>query len=271
MAHPPQAPYCGAPPTPDQLWSRWNLDPVLIAAALAALALYAYAARRTGTPRSRQVAFYSGWALATAALISPLCPLSVALFSARVGQHMALAALAAPLVAFGRPLHLAAALWRSRGARPSGSVEGRPAPLAAAAAFAVALWFWHAPAPYAATFHSDLVYWAMHASLFGAALWLWSALIADGGRRLAASTGAIALTSLQMGVLGALITFAPRPLFAPHLLTTWAFGLSPLDDQQLGGAIMWAPSGVIFVGGLALGFAAMMRRAGAGPSAPTAA
>jgi len=267
MAQPPPVPYCGAPPTPDQLWSRWNLDPVLIAVALAALALYAYGARRAGTPCSRQVAFYGGWAVSTAALISPLCPLSVALFSARIGQHMVLAALAAPLIAFGRPLAAAAALrrpWQSD--RPA-----RPTPLAAAATFAVALWFWHAPAPYAATFRSDLVYWAMHASLFGAALWLWSALIADGGRRLAAGAGAIALTSIQMGALGALVTFAPRPLYEPHLLTTWAWGLTPLDDQQLGGALMWAPSGVIFVGGLALGFAAMMRRAAAGPAARTAA
>lgn len=268
MAQLPRPPYCGAPPTPDQLWSRWNLDPVLIVLAVAVLALYALGARRTALPVSRRAAFYGGWTAALAAVISPLCPLSVALFSARIGQHMFLAAVAAPLIAFGRPAQALVAACRTPADRPPGAEPGSP--LWAATIFALALWFWHAPIPYAATFHGDVVYWAMHASLFGAALWLWSTLIADGGRRLAASVAAIALTSIQMGVLGAVITFAPRPLYAPHLLTTWAWGLSPLDDQQLGGAIMWAPSGLIFVGGLAFAFHAMMRRADARAVVPTA-
>ncbi len=45
---------------------------------------------------------------------------------------------------------------------------------------------------------------------------------------------------------GALITFAPRALYTPHLLTTAAWNLTPLQDQQLGGAIMWVPGCVLF-------------------------
>jgi putative membrane protein len=52
---------------------------------------------------------------------------------------------------------------------------------------------------------------------------------------------------IQMGLLGALITLAPRALYAPHALTTWAWGLTPLQDQQLGGAIMWVPGGIVFL------------------------
>jgi len=272
MAQLPPTPYCGTPPTPDHLWSRWNLDPFLIAAALAVLVLYEVGARRRAAPALQRRSFYLGWAATVAALVSPLCPLSVALFSARVGQHMFLTVLAAPLVAFGRPIQVVASGWRALPSQPVAmDADSHTSPLWAAAAFAVALWFWHAPGPYAATFRSDLVYWAMHASLYGAALWLWSSLILDGGRRMAACVAAVALTSIQMGVLGALVTFAPRPLYAPHLLTTWAWGLTPLDDQQLGGAIMWAPSGLIFVGALALGFVAMLRRAGVRASARAAA
>jgi len=264
MAQSPPPPYCGAAPTPDQIWSRWNLDPILIVLALGVLALYVLGARTAALPTRRRAAFCSGWAIATAALISPLCPLSVALLSARIGQHMILAACAAPLIAFGRPLQALVAGWQGRAERPPGAERGSP--LWAATTFAAALWFWHAPAPYAATFQSTAVYWAMHATLFGTALWLWAVLIADGGPRLAATVAAVALTSLQMGVLGALITFAPRPLYAPHLLTTWAWGLSPLDDQQMAGAIMWAPSGLFFVAGLALAFTAALRRAERGTS-----
>jgi putative membrane protein len=50
-----------------------------------------------------------------------------------------------------------------------------------------------------------------------------------------------------MSLLGALLTFAPHPLFAPHALTTEPWGLTPLADQQLGGAIMWGPGGLLFL------------------------
>jgi putative membrane protein len=52
---------------------------------------------------------------------------------------------------------------------------------------------------------------------------------------------------VQMGLLGALITFAGEPLYAPHLLTTAAWGLTPLEDQQLGGLIMWAPAAAVYL------------------------
>ena len=52
---------------------------------------------------------------------------------------------------------------------------------------------------------------------------------------------------VQMGVLGALITFASRPLYAPHWSTTAPWGLAPLEDQQLAGLVMWAPAAAIYL------------------------
>ncbi|MBD0271922.1 MAG: cytochrome c oxidase assembly protein, partial [Acetobacteraceae bacterium] len=153
----PNVPYCGTPPVPGG--ASWNLDPVLIAALLAAGALAMVRARDAGAPRRGAVAL--GWAVLAFALVSSLCNLSVALFSARVGQHMLLTLLAAPLIAFGAS--------EQTGARGPGLA-------APTLAFALALWVWHMPGPYAATFASDAVYWAMHASLFGASVWLWAAL-----------------------------------------------------------------------------------------------
>ncbi|HEY8004654.1 MAG TPA: cytochrome c oxidase assembly protein, partial [Phenylobacterium sp.] len=214
-------PYCGEPPSPATLLLRWNLDPLLMGVMLAALGLYLARAREHR--RSEVQAFVAGWALTSVALMSPLCALSVSLFSARIGQHMLLTLAAAPLVAMGRPFGRLG--------------EGRALP--AAIAFAILLWVWHAPGPYAATFLSPAVYWEMHASLFGSAVWLWSGLLGPQPR--AGAIGAAAFSMIQMGLLGALITLAPRPLYAPHLLTTTAWGLSQLEDQQLGGALMWAP------------------------------
>jgi putative membrane protein len=226
--------YCGAPPTPDSLAFRWNLDPILIVLLVTAFAMIGVRARG-------RLSFGGGWAIAAAALVSPLCPLSVSLFSARVGQHMILEFVAAPLVALGCG-------WAPRG--------GAVVP---ASALAACLWLWHAPGPYDATFASPVIYWLMHLTTFGAAFWLWSALV--NGRDLASSAVAILLTCGLMGLLGAVITFAPRPLYPVHELTTWAWGLSPLGDQQLGGVIMWVPAGLILGAGLTLTFTATLRRA----------
>ncbi len=257
------APYCGAPAAPDALWSRWNLDPILLAALVALAGLYALGAMRLerrargaglgGLSHREQAAFYVGWTLAAVALVSPLCALSVSLFSARVGQHMLLVLVAAPLVAIGRPF-AALAILVARSDDPGPSPSPRTSPLIASACFAALLWFWHAPGPYAATFSSSIVYWSMHISLFGAALWLWGGI----DRTLAGSmrvVGAGVISSVQMGFLGVLITLAPRAVYTPHALTTAAWGLTPLQDQQLGGAIMWIPGCLIFlmVSMLALG------------------
>jgi putative membrane protein len=227
----PDTPYCGAPPLPGEM--AWNLDPGLIAALLAGLLLaQGWAAGRGGDRRI----LLAGWAVLALLLVSPFCNLSVALFSARVGQHVLMLTVAAPLLALG----LGAG-------RPQRRRSPGPAALAAAAGgFALALWAWHLPGPYAATFRSDLAYWAMQGSLVATATWLWRGLLLGAAARPEAVLFAGLATAAQMGGLGALLTFAPRPLFAPHALTTLPWGLAPIEDQQLGGLLMWVPGGLAF-------------------------
>lgn len=237
-------PYCGPPPSPAELASHWNFDPVLLVCWGLAVGSYELAARRGRVSHAERRAFRAGAALALAAWVSPLCALGVSLFGARVVQHMALALLAAPLLARG---------W------PAGASGGLRAGLAACAAFAAATWLWHAPAPYDATFRSDAVYWAMHLTLLGSAVALWRVLLRpEPAARLPALAYA-ALSSVQMGLLGALLTFAPTPLFESHLSTTAAWGLSPLEDQQLGGLLLWIPGCGAFLLLAAWSFAAWLR------------
>jgi putative membrane protein len=221
--------YCGAPPSPGELLHRFNLDPVLIAV-LALLTLAHYALTRGR--RSRTYAL-CGWLVASAALVSQLCALSVSLFSARIAQHMVLLLIAAPLIALAWPKSL-------------GQRSARGAWIAAAAFF-IALWFWHMPAPYDATFTSSFIYWSMHVTLFGSGIALWRELLHH--RR--SHTGEILLisilSSMQMGLLGALFTLAARPLFLAHLSTSAAWGYTPLQDQQLGGILMWVPGILLFL------------------------
>jgi Cytochrome c oxidase caa3 assembly factor (Caa3_CtaG) len=100
--YPATIPYCGPPPSPASLLVSWNLDPVLIAGLVAFAGLYIIGGARLdrsgrGLRLSEKAAFHTGWLMAALALLSPLCPLSVSLFAARVGQHMVLALVAAPL------------------------------------------------------------------------------------------------------------------------------------------------------------------------------
>lgn len=186
----------------------------------------------------------AGWAIGVAALVSPLCALSVSLFSAQIAQHMILTTVVAPLIALALPAP------RSGFGRSSAT---------AAAAFAVMLWLWHAPGPYTATFGSDIVYWAMHLSVFASALWFWRATLRASTERLGATTAATLFTGLQMALLGAVITFARTTLYEPHWLTTMSWGLTPLQDQQLGGAVMWLPAGVIIAAAILAPLARVLR------------
>jgi putative membrane protein len=248
---PATIPYCGAPPSPASLWLSWNFDPVLISGLLAVLGLYILGGARLeraghGLSARRRAAFLGGWLITALALVSPLCPLSVSLFAARVGQHMILTLLAAPLVVAGQPLKTIAAALAAPTPRRR---RMRPAPLLATAVFMMLLWLWHAPGPYAATFSSTLVYWTMHFTVFGAALWLWHGVLAEAedAGSIIRTIAAGVISSAQMGFLGALITLAPRAVYEPHALTTTVWGLSQLQDQQLGGVIMWVPGCAIFL------------------------
>ena len=242
--------YCGLPPSPVEIWTRWRLDPVVLSVLFAWLAVYVLGARMlrdTARRLSRReiVFFCSGWTIATLALVSPLCPQSVALFSARATQQVILTLLAAPLVVAGRALDaaVAACLIEYSGRTWPQRVSAHP--MRAAAAFAVLLWFWHSPPAYAATFASTVLYLTMQITLFGSACWLWNTLLCR-ERTLVGGLASIA-SSVQMGLLGALITLSPRPFHAQHFLTTDAWGLTPLQDQQLGGAILWVPGCIVFL------------------------
>jgi putative membrane protein len=242
-------PYCGPPPSPHSLALSWNLDPVLIGGLIAVTGLYMLGCGRLeragrGLAFKQKTCFHTGWLITALALVSPLCPLSVSLFAARVGQHMMLTLLAAPLVVSGRPAEALAAAVGLPG--PRSPSKSQP-PLLAAAVFAVLLWFWHAPAPYTATFSSTFVYWSMHVTVFGAALWLWHALLENRNSSVIAKLASGFFSSAQMGFLGALITLASRAVYSPHALTTGAWGLSQLEDQQLGGIVMWIPGCLVFL------------------------
>jgi putative membrane protein len=228
-----QLPYCGSAPVPGELLTRFNLDPILLAA-LVMLAVWQVTAAKTYGPGRTRLFAAAGWLAAAVAFVSPLCALSVSLFSARVAQHMVLVLVAAPLIALAWPV-------------PASRRNGTGVLWASAAAFLVALWFWHMPVPYDATFTSTWPYWTMHLTLFGSSILLWRELLHPRHDRIVETLLVGALTSMHMGLLGAVLTFAAHPLFLWHLTKTAAWGFTPLRDQQLGGVFMWVPGILLFL------------------------
>lgn len=244
--------FCGLPPDPAELWARWTLDPLLLLALSATALGYCSLASRRGLSRTERIWFAVGFALLTLALVSPLCALSVSLFSARVAQHMVLTLVAAPMLALGGAAVLAPAFLKRRFAWLA-------RPLPAALVFAALIWFWHAPAPYAATFDNKLIYWLMHLSLIVSAVLLWRALLCDERRHAGGALAAGIISTVQMSLLGAILTFANAPAFALHFATAGAWGFDPLVDQQLGGVIMWGPGCMAFLLSLAGPVRALLR------------
>jgi putative membrane protein len=224
-------PYAGAGIEAGELLSRFNPDPVVIVMVLAAASLQGWLNRGMDGATRRLALF--GWLLLMGVFVTPLCALSVALFSARLAQQMLMILVAAPLIARGMP----------RWSRPR---SGWPL-WSSALSFFVAVWFWHMPDPYQATFGSVAIYWSMQLTLFGSALFLWTELLRDSRVRTVEVFVVGAVTSLQVGLLGAVLTLATRALFRWHLTTTWSWGLTPLQDQQLGGVFMWVPAIALFM------------------------
>lgn len=212
--------YCGAAPPPAQAGLAWNLDPILLGVMLAmALTL----GRRPFGPLAMLVL--------AVAFVSPLCAISAGLFSARVVHHVLLVAVAAPLLAAGM----------TRGVGHVG---------AHFATSSAVLWLWHLPAAYDLALSDMGVYWIMQVTLLGSAVLFWRSVMSQG-----ASAQAMLWTLaglIQMGMLGAVLTFAPEPLYAAHAIAPLAWGLTPLADQQLGGLIMWVPAMVPYAAMIAL-------------------
>ena len=208
------ATYCGPAPLPGDLWTSWNFDPPL----LVALAIL-------GAAMWRKPAGLAAVAVLTLAFVSPLCALSSALFSARVVHHVLLVAVAAPLLARALPAR-------------------RPGGLALPFALStLVLWAWHVPSAYDIALANVAIYWAMQITLILSAAWFWRAVMAA-GRSPIEQLGTVVAAFAQMGMLGALLTFAPEAIYAAHAAAPFAWGLTPLQDQQLGGLLMWVPAGI---------------------------
>jgi putative membrane protein len=174
--------------------------------------------------------------------LGPLPGIARHSFAAHMTMHIAVVAIAAPLIAL--------ALSGTR----ADPVRARPhlmSPIPASVIELVIVWAWHVPALHHAARHQTWALLSEQGSFIVAGVLLW--ICAIGGtheqRRLRAGPGVLALlfTSIHMTLLGALFAMANRPLF--HSVPEPAAAPSSLADQHLGGAIMLLVGGASYLAG----------------------
>lgn len=239
------------------LWALWGLPGLLVLVGIARL--WRRAQPGAGVSFFQAACFLTGWITLGLSILSPLDALGEELFWAHMVQHEVMMLLAAPALVMSRPLGPLVwglpAAWRpgaaalAKGLGLQAAMRTLTQPLTAWWVHAVVLWGWHAPQMFEAALTRSWVHDLQHASfLVGSLVFWWALFQSHGGRRReGAAVFYLFTTLLHTSALGALLTFSQRPWYAPYAETTHAWGLSALEDQQLGGLIMWVPGGVVFL------------------------
>jgi putative membrane protein len=268
------------PQNTSELLRAWTLEPGIVVPIVVSGVLYSlgvFRLRRVSPKSFRKsdaTYFALGWSALVLALVSPVHAWGGVLFSAHMTQHELLMLVAAPLLVLGRPIvpflwalpkswAVTLARWSKRGAWEQ--IWRRVSnPVVAWLIHAIVLWIWHAPMLFEATLENESIHALQHASFLFSALLFWWAVIHGPQRALGFGLAVLYMftTALHSGLLGALLTFANSVWYPAYAERTAAWGLTPLEDQQIGGLIMWIPAGLVYVAaGLAL-FAGWLRESG---------
>lgn len=181
----------------------------------------------------------TGAGLALAATAS-LWSLGGALFSFHMTQHLLLIALAAPLLVLG-------------------GIELRVPPLAGWTAFVGIFLGWHWPAAFQWAARYPVPQFLELATILVSAWAFWTAALGNGpfnggARALLVMTAAV-LTDLP----GVVMLFSPRAICTMPHENAAAWGLTPLEDQQIAGLLMWVPANLVFFGVATFLFACWLR------------
>jgi cytochrome c oxidase assembly factor CtaG len=242
----------------------WSYEPWAIVPLCIVGLLWAAGFLRLGRRSYRAVvcwqnlSFASGWLVLGLSLASPLHAAGRQSFAWHMVEHELLILVAAPLLVVGRPA--AVLLWglphgwrRAVACAVGEGWRGRAwhwltRPVVASLGHGGLVWLWHLPRLFDAAVRSEAVHALQHLSFFLSAAIFWWAMFHVRERRQGIGVAVLAVfaTAMHSTLLGALLTLLPSPRYAAY--QTASFGLTPLEDQQLAGLVMWVPAGVVYVG-----------------------
>ncbi len=215
---------------------------------------------RNDKPLRRILCFAGAVVTLVVALVSPLDALGDSLFTAHMIQHLLLMLVAAPLLVLSEyPLALLRALPRAwaprlvRGLNRSGALRRAwdvlNIPAVAWLIFTIEMWVWHSSSLYQAALRSETIHSLEHIGFVLSGMLFWWVLFKHTTARHTQYGMAILYlftASVQSGILGALMMFTSVPWYAFYASRVGVWGLTPLQDQQLAGLIMWIPGGAVF-------------------------
>jgi cytochrome c oxidase assembly factor CtaG len=236
----------------------WVVGPLLLSALLYGIG-FARLWRRSDHGRAalRRSAglFASGWLVLAASVVSPLHEAGERSFAMHMIEHELIMLPAALLLVASRPG--AAMLWAfpaeiramfgAAAGLGKGLWRGLTDPLVATAVQALAMLAWHAPSLFDRALQGRAWHISQHLCFLLSALLFWWAMAHGRSGRRGYGVAAMCLfaTSLVGGALGALMTFAASPWYEGYAaLGMTPAGLTPAEDQQLAGLLMWIPGGL---------------------------
>ena len=254
----------------------WRFDPLVVLGIGVTAVAYLWAVGVVNRahpgnphPRSRTWCFLAGLAAIGLALSSPIEAYEGALFSVHMIQHLLLMLVAPPLLLAGGPITLTL-----RAARPSVRrrllwvlhspvLKAISFPVVTWVLFAAVNWGWHFSTLYDDALENQLLHYVQHATFLGAALLFWWPVIGvdPGPWRLPypARLFYLFLALPQNSFLGVALLSAGAVLYPHYLTNVRSWGPTPLEDQQLGGILMWVAGDIAFLIGMAVVIWAWLR------------
>ena len=235
-------------------WLKWSIHPSTVVGLSILGAIYLWRARQAGPDErvsgTRKLSFFSALFVIFAALNGPIHDLSDNyLFSGHMVQHLLLTMLMPPLMLGGVPGWMLRPLLRNR---VIGAVAKRiTRPMACFFIFNIVIAGWHIPALYNAAMENHDSHILEHLMFMAAAVLMWWPLMSQLPElpRLAYPGQMLYcfLMTLPMSVVAVYITMADSVLYPFYSSAPRIMPLSPMEDQLLGGLIMWVPGGLIFL------------------------
>ena len=230
----------------------WSLDLPAIISICSVGAAYAVRVRHLGRANrpvspARQACFYTGLAVLLAALISPIDTIGESRsFYVHMIQHLMLGDVAPLLLVLG----VTGPILRPVLALPGvGRLRALSHPLVALPAWTIAFYAWHLPAAYDAALANPTVHALEHLSFFCTGLIIWTAVLEPlpGPAWFGNAAKAVFVLAMRTlsGVLATIFIWAGQPLYPAYAPGERIWGISPVTDQVIGGAIMFTEGATV--------------------------
>ena len=228
-----------------------EIHPSVLIGCIALGVTYAYAVRRTGTrPGWRAWCWGGALAVVFIALDGPIDELSDgSLFSAHMVQHLLLVMVMPPLLLLGLSRDLVRPALRDRRVLTLGRTLTHPA--VAFVAYNVVFIGWHFPAAYGLALDHEAIHIVQHLMFMAVGVMMWWPVVAPAPELERIPDGPLVMLylfafGLPMTLLSAFLTMSDRVVYPFYAAAPRVTSLGVIDDQRLGGLIMWVPGMLVY-------------------------